>query len=56
MNDYVPLNVRSSYSIGESICQIPRLVRKAREMGMPALALVDANMCGVKEFRLYCKL
>jgi hypothetical protein len=27
MNDYVPLNVRSSYSIGDSICQIPRLVR-----------------------------
>jgi len=50
----VPLNVCSSYSIGESICQIPRLVRKAREMGMAALALVDSNMCGVKEFHAEC--
>ena len=55
MNGYVPLNVRSSYSIGESICQIPRLVRKAREMGMAALALVDTNMCGVKEFHTACR-
>ena len=55
MNGYVPLNVRSSYSIGESICQIPRLVRKAREMGMSALALADANMCGVKEFHSACR-
>lgn len=54
MNGYVPLDVRSSYSTGESICQIPRLVRKAREMGMAALALVDANMCGVKEFHAAC--
>ena len=39
MNNYVPFNVFSSYSIGYSICQVPRLVRKAREMGFPALAL-----------------
>jgi len=55
MNGYVPLNVRSSYSIGESICQVPRLVRKAREMGLSALAIADANMCGVKEFHTACR-
>ena len=55
MNGYVPLNVRSSYSTGESIGQVPRLVRKAREMGVPALALVDASMCGVKEFHAACR-
>ena len=36
MNNYVPLDVCSSYSMGDSICQIPRLVRKAREMGKNA--------------------
>ena len=55
MNDYVPLNVRSSYSIGDSICRIPQLVRKAREMGLSAIAIADANMCGVKEFHAACR-
>ena len=56
MNGYVPLEVRSSYSMGDSICQIPRLVRKAREMGFPALALTDSNcMYGVAEFHAACR-
>jgi len=55
MNNYVPLNVRSSYSIGDSICQIPRLVRKARELWFPAMALVDTNMHGAKEFHDACR-
>ena len=54
MNGYVPLNVRSSYSIGDSICTVPRLVRKARQMGLPAIALVDTNMCGAREFHEAC--
>lgn len=54
MNNYVPLNVRSSYSMGDSICRIPRLVRKARELALPAMALVDANMHGAKEFHDAC--
>ena len=55
MNDYVPFDVRSSYSMGDSICQIPRLVRKAREMGFPALALADRNfMSGAAEFHAAC--
>ena len=55
MNDYVPFDVRSSYSIGDSICQIPRLVRKAREMGFPAIALTDRNfMFGAAEFHAAC--
>ena len=43
MNNYVPLDVCSSYSTGDSICQVPRLVRKARAMGIPALALTDRS-------------
>ena len=54
MNNYVPLNVRSSYLMGDSICQIPRLVHKARELAFPAMALVDTNMCGAKEFHDVC--
>ena len=55
MNNYVPLDVCSSYSTGDSICQVPRLVRKAREMGFPALALTDRNfMFGSAEFHAAC--
>lgn len=55
MNNYVPLNVCSSYSMGEFIDQIPRLVRKAREPVFPAMALVETNMCGAKEFHDVCR-
>ena len=56
MNNYVPFDVFSSYSIGDSICQVPRLVRKAREMGFSALALTDRNcMYGVAEFHAACR-
>ena len=55
MNNYVPLNVCSSYSMGNSICQIPCLVRKAREMGFPAIAFTDRNfMFGAAEFHAAC--
>ena len=56
MNNYVPLDVRSSYSIGDSICQVPCLVRRAREMGFPAIALTDRNfMFGAAEFHTACR-
>ncbi len=55
MNNYVPLDVCSAYSMGNSICQIPRLVRKVREMGFPAIALTDRNfMFGAAEFHAAC--
>ena len=56
MKSYVPLNVRSSHSIGQSICQIPRLVAKARAMGFEALALVDwRRLFGAREFHAACR-
>ncbi len=56
MNNYVPVDVCSAYSMGNSICQIPRLVRKAREMGFPAIALTDRNfMFGAAEFHAACR-
>lgn len=53
---YIPLNIHSSYSIGKSICPIPNLVRKARELRLPALALTDDGfMFGAKEFYNECR-
>ena len=41
--------------MGDSICTVPRLVRKAREMGFPAIALTDRNfMFGAAEFHAAC--
>ena len=56
MNNYIPLDIQSSYSIGKSICAIPHLVRKARELGLSALALTDDGfLFGAKEFYNECR-
>ena len=56
MNNYVPLDVCSSYSMGDSICSVPRLVCKAREMWCHAIALTDRNfMFGAAEFHAACR-
>ena len=52
---YIPLDVMSDYSIGESIARIPDLVRKAKVLNMKALALTDRTLSGVIEFYLFCK-
>jgi len=41
---FAHLRARSSYSIGQSICTVKELVRKARELGMPALGLCDCGL------------
>ena len=56
MTNYIPLDIQSSYSIGKSICTIPKLVKRARELGLPALALTDDGfMFGAKEFYNECR-
>lgn len=52
---YIPLDVMSDYSIGESIARIPDLVKKAKVLNMKALALTDRTLSGVIEFYLLCK-
>nr|MCR4823704.1 PHP domain-containing protein [Treponema sp.] len=52
---YIPLDVMSDFSIGESIARIPELVKKAKAMNMKALALTDRTLSGVIEFYLLCK-
>lgn len=52
---YIPLDVMSDFSIGESIARIPDLVKKAKVLNMKALALTDRTLSGVIEFYLLCK-
>lgn len=53
---FVHLHVHSEYSLLEAACRIKALAKKAKEMGMPALALTDnGNMFGAIEFYFACK-
>ena len=52
---YIPLDVMSDFSIGESIARTPELVKKAKSLNMKALALTDRTLSGVIEFYLLCK-
>ena len=48
---FVHLHVHTQYSILDGLSSIKGLFKKARELGMPALAITDhGNMYGVKEF------
>ena len=54
--EYVALEVKTCYSILESLNHIPKLVAKAKELGYTSLAITDTNnMFGVIEFYLECK-
>lgn len=52
---YIPLDVMSDFSIGESIARTPELIKKAKSLNMKALALTDRTLSGVIEFYLLCK-
>jgi len=48
---FVHLHVHSTYSILDGLCSVKSLVNRAKELGMPALALTDHGvMFGVIEF------
>jgi DNA polymerase-3 subunit alpha len=48
---FVHLHVHSEYSLLDGLSRIPHLVSRARELGMPALALTDhGTMFGVIDF------
>ena len=54
--DYTALQVKTSYSILESLNNISQLVSKASNLGYTSLAITDKNnMFGVMEFYLECK-
>jgi DNA polymerase-3 subunit alpha len=48
---FVHLHVHSEYSLLDGFSNIPKMIQRAKEMGMPALALTDhGTMFGVMEF------
>ncbi len=53
---WVPLHVHSQYSILDASASIKDIAKKAKEHGMPAVALTDhGNMFGAVEFFKACK-
>lgn len=54
-SSYIPLNVMSEYSIGESIVKIDELIARAKSLNMKALALTDRSLAGEMEFYQKCK-
>lgn len=48
MKPFVHLHVHTQYSLFDGLCRIPALVSRAKELGMPAVAITDhGNMYGV---------
>ena len=53
---FTHLHVHTSYSFLDGYCHIPKLVRRAKELGMESLAITDHNhMGGIYEFLQECK-
>ncbi|MCX7696479.1 MAG: DNA polymerase III subunit alpha [Bacteroidales bacterium] len=56
MSAFVHLHLHSIYSVLDGACDIKRLLNRAKELKMPAVALTDhGNMYGILEFFLHAK-
>ena len=56
MSDFVHLHVHSDYSLLDGAASVKKLVSKAKELGMTALALTDhGNMFGALRFEQECR-
>ena len=54
--NYVPLQIKTSYSLLSSLIKIPNLIEHAKKLGYNTLAITDHNnMFGVPEFYNACK-
>ncbi len=53
--NYIPLYIKTSYSMLSSLCDIKKLVIKAKELNITALSITDNNMYGTLEFYKECK-
>ena len=48
MRPFVHLHVHTQYSLFDGLCKIPDMVKRAKELNMPAVAITDhGNMYGV---------
>lgn len=55
MQNFVHLHLHTTYSLLDGASQIDKLVKRAKELGMPACAITDhGNMFGVKLFHTTC--
>mgnify|MGYP002850162262 CR=1 FL=1 len=53
---FVPIHNHSDYSLLDGASQLPSMVQRAKELGMPALALTDHGvMYGAIELLKLCK-
>ena len=56
MSDFVHLHLHTTYSLLDGQCQINPLVKRARQWGMPALAITDhGNLFALKAFYDACR-
>ena len=56
MTDFVHLHVHTEYSLLDGIARIEQVTRRAKELGMPALAITDhGNMYGAVKFYDACR-
>ncbi|QOR35658.1 DNA polymerase III subunit alpha [Clostridium sp. 'deep sea'] len=56
MSKFVHLHLHTEYSLLDGACRINDLVKKAKQLGMPAIAITDhGNMHGYVDFYKACK-
>ena len=56
MSEFVHLHLHTTYSLLDGQCQLVPLVKKARQLGMPALAVTDhGNLFALKAFYDECR-
>src|SRR3989338_6030507 len=55
-SDFVHLHVHTKYSLLDAVCHPEDLADRAKELGMPAMAITDnGNMFGAIEFYTLCE-
>ena len=47
---YVPLYVKTTYSLLSSMVSIPKLIAFCKEKGISSIGICDSNLSGVMEF------
>ena len=48
--NYIPLRVKTSYSLLSSLNDIKKMISFCKEKGINTIAITDSNMYGVMEF------
>jgi DNA polymerase III alpha subunit len=48
--NYIPLNIKTNYSMLKSLIDIPKLINKCKSLGFNSIGITDENMFGVMEF------